>query len=60
MKRTSIEDWKIAHKIEMDAKNEAYLFIIKNGQMDNFLEFCKRNRKEESFLKCKSILKSAH
>lgn len=37
-----------AFQIEMNAKNQAYAFILSNGLLDRFAQFCKENSRTEN------------
>lgn len=41
-----------AFHIEMNAKNQAYYFILENGHFDSFSAFCKNNDSKDAHGKC--------
>lgn len=45
-------------EIEMNAKNEAYYFILSNGLLEAFTEFCKTYRSSDPHKDCLDILMS--
>ena len=55
-KRRKRIDYKKEFKIEMDAKNQAYYFILSNGLFDAFYLFCRTHDTSNPHDKCISVL----
>ena len=55
-KRRKRIDYKKKFKIEMDAKNKAYYFILSNGLLDAFYLFCQTYDTSNPHDKCISVL----
>lgn len=45
-------------EIEMNAKNKAYYFILSNGLLEAFAEFCKTYRSSDPHKDCLEVLLS--
>lgn len=45
-------------EIEKNAKNEAYYFILSNGLLEEFAEFCKTYRSSDPHKDCMEVLLS--
>ncbi len=43
--------------VECNAKNEAYYFIISSGNFNNFMEFRKAHKNEDTHIGCSEELK---
>lgn len=56
MKKAS---YKRLFEAEMQAKNEAYFFILRHGLLDDFIRFCRTCKSEDPHRDCIGQLLSA-